>query len=247
MLVKLNVRNNISYDKEVMDAFRRGLEKHNIKPTTSSGEYDLSVQWGHKRIPKDSKDYLVIERGYYNDRFKHYSVGYNGLNGEADFVNFNSDNKRWKHDHLIQPWQDNKDGYVLIIGQTPGDASLNSKALPKVKIDIWISEQKEKYEAMGHRAKVRNHPNVCPPTRSLQEDFAGAKLVVTCSSNTGVESVMAGIPTVADYPCSMVYKLCRDTATPNREQWLQDLAYCQWDIHEIRSGEAWEHLRRKYG
>ena len=69
MLVKLNVRNNISYDKEVMDAFRRGLEKHNIKPTTSSGEYDLSVQWGHKRIPKDSKDYLVIERGYYNDRF----------------------------------------------------------------------------------------------------------------------------------------------------------------------------------
>jgi len=29
---------------------------------------------------------------------------------------------------------------------------------------------------------------------------------------------------------------------PDRETWLDRLAYCQWTPEEIESGETWEHL-----
>jgi hypothetical protein len=31
---------------------------------------------------------------------------------------------------------------------------------------------------------------------------------------------------------------------PPREQWLNDLAYTQWTLEELKSGEAWKHLFR---
>jgi hypothetical protein len=34
--------------------------------------------------------------------------------------------------------------------------------------------------------------------------------------------------------------------TPNRDQWLYDLAYKQWTLEEIAAGEAWEHLKKRY-
>jgi hypothetical protein len=29
---------------------------------------------------------------------------------------------------------------------------------------------------------------------------------------------------------------------PDRDQWLSDLAYCQWTPAEMRSGVVWKHL-----
>jgi hypothetical protein len=196
-----------------------------------------------------STHYLVVEAGYYNNRRENVSMGYNGLNGEADFVNSNSDGKRWKHDRLIKPWRSEAEGeYVLIIKQTPHDATLVSKTEPPIDMDTWVNEQKEKYLSLGYKVKIRPHPltkwtNNLP---TLEEDFATAKIVVTCSSNTGVLSVLEGIPTVATYPVSMVYNLCKESKTPNRSQWIKDLSYCQWSLQEIANGDAWKHLKKKY-
>jgi hypothetical protein len=197
-----------------------------------------------------STHYLVVEAGYYNNRRENVSMGYNGLNGEADFVNSNSDGKRWKHDRLIKPWRSEAEGeYVLIIKQTPHDATLVSKTEPPVDINTWVNKQKEKYLSLGYKVKIRPHPDTVKKPHNLptlEEDFAKAKIVVTCSSNVGVLSVLQGIPTVATYPVSMVYNLCRGSKTPAREQWLKNLSYCQWSLQEISNGSAWEHLKKKY-
>ncbi len=257
MNIVLLTRPSAPYDLKAMTALADGLKKHGLTPQVieGSGKYfgtpkecDLVVTWGHR--PNDwrklASDYLVIERGYYDDRMKWFSLGYNGLNGEADFVNENSDDSRWKHQHLIKPWKDNTEGYVLIIDQTPGDMSLKSKTEPEINVHEWAINEKRFYESFDIPAKIRSHPNCNKPTQSLKQAFAGARLCVTCSSNTGVEAVMAGVPTSADYPCSMVYKLLKDNSTPDRTQWLRDLSYCQWQLDEIRNGDAWEHLRKKY-
>jgi len=235
----------------VFSAFREGLARHGIFSTTSNSSSfsDLVVQWGHRNIPRSDacNNYLIIEHGYYNNRlWGTYSIGFNGLNGEANFVNQESDGNRWAEEDMIKPWITRDNGYVLVIGQTPEDATLFSKTLDPVDIDLWVQETKQQYEAMGHDVRIRFHPNVVPPERTLQQEFDEAKLVVTCSSNTGVEAVMAGIPTVATYPTSMVYKLCKHTTTPDREQWCKNLSYCQWTEEEIRRGDAWEHLKRFY-
>ena len=213
-----------------------------------------------------SSNYLVVEPcawlwpngsgyGFYNDRKKNISIGYNGLNGEADFMNLNSNDERRETVPPIKPWKSEEEGdYALIIRQLSEDASLVSKTEPPVDINTWTNEQEEKYLSLGYKVKIRPHPLEKPswlrrktgcPLPPLEEDLAKAKIVVTCSSSTGVISVLEGIPTVATYPVSMVYSLCKESRTPDRAQWIKDLSYCQWSLQEVANGNAWEHLKRK--
>ena len=228
----------------------QGLDRHGIKYDTgrnrSGKHYDLSVNYGHQKIPKNCTDYLIEENAYYNNKKALRSYGFNGLNGEADFVNENSDGLRWHDDNLIKPYDYDKDGYVLIIGQNPGDASLNSKYAERVLISDWMEEQERFYLKKGVKVVVRKHPKVYQNAVPLYRELDGAKLVVTCSSTVGVDAIMYGKPTIAMHPCSMVYKLCKDTTTPDRTQWVKDLSYCQWTREEISNGDTWDHLKKKY-
>ena len=92
---------------------------------------DLAVFWGHRQqviIEHQRKiggDYLVCERGYVGDRFYWTSLGFNGLNGRADFVNEGVPGDRWERYYAdqLQPLRSGGD-YALLIGQVPGDAAL---------------------------------------------------------------------------------------------------------------------------
>jgi len=213
---------------------------------------------------KTNINYINIELGYLGNRQKNLSLGYNGINGEACFLNKNSPDDRWEKfqkeqrrvvslknhrthpygplGYSIAPWKKEQHGdEVLIIEQQPGDCSLTSQYTTKIDMAEWSLKQKEKYINLGYKVRVR--PRI-KPGRSLIEDFYHAKFVVTCSSNCGVLAVLAGIPTIAEYPISMVYDICKETKTPNREQWIKDLLYCQWSIEEIKNGDAWDHLRK---
>jgi len=146
-----------------LGSFGKGLDKHNVSYTVGMNhqdplEYDLIVQLGHNTIPKHCTDYLVEENSFYNKDNKwnpigkrvNRSLGFNGHNGEADFVNNNSDDSRLSGASLLQPYDWDEKGHVLIIGQTPGDSSLKSKYIPPIDIDLWIQEQKEKYTQESH-------------------------------------------------------------------------------------------------
>ena len=213
---------------------------------------------------KTNLNYINIELGYLGNRQTNLSLGYNGINGEAVFLNKNSRDDRWKkfqkeqrrvvslrthrthpygpYGYGIAPWKKEEHGEeVLIIEQQPGDCSLASQYTTKIDIAAWSLEQKEKYENLGYKVRVR--PRI-KPGRSLIEDFQHAKFAVTCSSNCGVLTMLAGIPTIAEYPISMVYDICKETKTPDREQWIKNLLYCQWSLKEIKNGLAWDHLKR---
>ena len=234
------------------------IHKKIIKPWRE----DLRDAW-----LKTNLNYINVELGYLGNRRKNPSIGYNGINGEAIFLNSNSPGDRWdkfkknitddyriynrllpeinKPYHLgsdevkLPPWRNTGDE-VLIIQQIPTDCALISRQLPAINMDDWTLKQKQKYEKMGHKVRIRPTTN---PGRSLEQDFIHAKLVVTCSSNCGVLSVLAGIPTIAEYPISMVYNLCKKNKTPDREQWLKNLLYCQWHLEEIENGDMWDHLK----
>lgn len=83
---------------------------------------------------------------------------------------------------------------------------------------------------------------------SLQEALDAAALVATFNSNSGVDAVLAGVPTYAADPGSMVYELSTIyfRSTPivaDRDEWCAKMAYTQWLPEEIESGQAWEALR----
>lgn len=88
----------------------------------------------------------------------------------------------------------------------------------------------------------------------LYKDFKNAWAVVGFNSNGLTESICEGIPTFSLCPSSMAWDCSNTTLemleTPNinidRNQWLYNLAYCQWREDEIKQGLPWYHLEPLY-
>jgi len=88
----------------------------------------------------------------------------------------------------------------------------------------------------------------------LAKDLEKVFFVVGYNSNTLIETIMAGIPTVTidkeahSYSASLhsVRDIFLVDYRKSREQWLYDLSYTQWTHEEMENGKAWEHIKGVY-
>lgn len=239
-----------------------GLARHGlrtiIEPFRSKVRTKRVACWGWRKglaLRQSGHDVLVMERAYLGDRFHYTALGWNGLNGRADFRNENVPSDRWERlfRPLMQPWKDGGE-YVLLMGQVRGDMSLAGQDL-----GIWYAETAAKCaKAYGlpvmfrpHPVSVKRNDAKCPRGASLingtlEDALAGAAVVVTYNSNSATDAVMAGVPTVTCDPGAMAWAVTGhsigEIAKPDREDWGRRLAYCQWSPEEIQSGEAWAHI-----
>ena len=85
----------------------------------------------------------------------------------------------------------------------------------------------------------------------LYDDFENAWAVVGFNSNALTESICEGIPTFSMCPSSMAWecsnkslKLIEQPMYFDRQQWLNNLGYCQWNEKESVDGTAWNHLKK---
>jgi hypothetical protein len=198
---------------------------------------------------------LILETGYINrgsGEDNHYALGWNGLNGRADFRNKDMPSDRAEKLRVgLQPWKDTGD-YILLCGQVPWDASVDF-----TDHVTWLNHASE----IIHKGSLkpilfRPHPLArIPPldgcgysTRPLEEDLEGAAACVNYNSNTGVDAILAGVPTHTFDIGSMIYSVSSHDweigkpFKPDRQQWLNDICYAQWTPQELRSGEAWKHI-----
>lgn len=214
--------------------------------------------WGWRigrQLRAAGHDVLVMERGYLGDRFAWTSLGWNGLNGRARF-NPKDDPERFAANFggTMNPWKSDGD-YVLLIGQVPGDASLGGMDLSR----WYTNTARVAGLAYGKPVRFRPHPmaikrgvrqrvdNAPTLEGTLEEALAGAAVCVTFNSNTAVDAVMAGVPTVALDAGTMAFEVTArnigEVYTPSRDRWATRLAWCQWTMDEIASGAAWESVQ----
>lgn len=247
-----------------LDALSAGFARHGLSAETVDHrqplDCDLAVFWAHKHdaVIEHQRargcDYLVIERGYLGDRMRKWcSLGFNGLNGRADFVNRDvpaDRGKQWRH--LLKPFRFGSQ--TLVMGQVPGD-----RAVDGLDVASWAdSAADEAAKRVSKPVRVRPHPVCAIRTRtaqtsgSLADDLASAHWVITYNSNSGVDAALEGVPVVTMDRGSMAwdvaaheieYRVASDSA---RQRWLDRLAYCQWTQQEIRNGCAWDHLQARY-
>lgn len=248
-----------------MIAMSAGLVRHGVDVSYFHGVPDLAadfaVCWGWRkgmriRAGGFTKPILVMERGYFPDRFEWTSLGWDGLNGRARWNGAHDRGERfWRNfGHLACEWE-RYNGYTLIIGQVEGDAALHG-----VDFARWVRETMDEADRLGQLVYFRAHPEavrrnqIIPVTRdfilggTLQEAFSGAGRVVTFNSNTGVEAVLAGIPTVTMDEGAMAWPVTSHSlhaplVMPDRSEWFRDMAWRQWSMDEIASGFAWEIVR----
>lgn len=210
----------------------------------------LVACWGWRmgdRLRKMGHEVLVMERGYLGDRFKYTSLAWNGLNGHAEFPEYETDDSRIeKIGAKVLPWKTGGE-YGLILGQVPRDASLRGQDMvPHYQKWAAAIEKDHKIPAF-----IRPHPDLKKKCiqqvtglkelgGSLSDAFLGARMGVVFNSNSAVDSVLAGVPTVAFDKGTMAYPVCghniSEIIKPDRTQWLRELSYKQWDIEEMSSG-----------
>jgi hypothetical protein len=86
----------------------------------------------------------------------------------------------------------------------------------------------------------------------LGESLRDCWAMVTHGSSASVEAILSGVPVIVTgdavaKPISSTdiaqVESPRMASYEERWQWLSDLAYNQWTLHEFASGEAWQHIR----
>lgn len=259
-----------------LEAMSIGLKRKNIKHFVTDMDYrdcDVAIvfgigkemvpaSWPRGEIIKRQKAVgrlvLILEKGFVK-RDKYFHIGWNGLNGRADFCNslmppdrwaaLDVHLKNWQVDDLIRP--------IVICGQVPWDSSVQHSDHIK-----WCQETVAMLRAMTHRKLIfRPHPmvkgkidygisGVAIAHHPLEEDLKRAHAVVTFNSNSAVDAVIQGVPvfvadegTMAGDVANWELSDIEHPIKPPRQRWASDLAYTQWNLEEIAAGDPIDHLK----
>ena len=171
-------------------------------------------------------------------------------------------------------WKNQAQGPVIVALQLPGDASLRGQ-----DINEWALDAVKRIRACCDRPiVVRCHPLVSDRGMNdhnelaakillaginhirfsdgavipWRDDLDGAYCTVTYSSGMAIDSILAGIPTIAcdegNFAWGLSSNLIEDVKEIHRasrdeiERWLRFLAGCQWSEQEMSDGTAWQHI-----
>jgi len=205
-----------------------------------------------------NKPVIVLEVGGIK-RGTTWKVGINGINREAIFGPKNNGSERAELFNLkLKPWR--VDGeYIIICGQH--DKSHQWRNQPPMS--NWILDTISTIREHTEKTIIiRPHPR--SPLPLIEYEFKGVQrqdpqkldgtyddfdfnyqnawAVVNWSSNPATQAVIDGIPVFVG-PDSLAWNVGNNSLTnindpymPNRQQWLNDLAYTEWTINEIASG-----------
>lgn len=241
------------HQREAETLIRAGLKR--LAATTLGT--NVVVCWGWRagrQWRRLGMDVLVLERGYLGDRFAYTSIAWNGLNNRANFPDYPPDGgARFASMGLTlaRPRCYENGQHVLLVGQVSGDMSLGGRNLSP-----WYAETaRDAALAYGLPVLFRPHPEevkrkrrtIVPgyqtDTGTLTDALAGAAVVLTWNSNTAVEALVAGVPTVCCDAGAMAWPVAGHhlgdlTRWEAREAWAHALAWKQWRAEEIASGEA---------
>lgn len=240
-------------------AFIRTERDHDI-----SG-FDAAVLWGYvtpcqeiiKRCRTKGIPFVFIDLGYWRrERDGYYKVTLNERHPHLYLMKHKMHGNRFERLGLeIKPWRKPGNGYILLAGMS-GKAAWSYK----------LGAQEYERDAAAQLSKLTKRPIVYRPKPNWVEaqkilntqfdkktplDYAlsQAHCVVTHHSNVGCDAILAGVPVLSKvgaasvlqpYDLNMTERLQCDG---DRQQWAHNVAYCQWTLKEMASGECWSHLK----
>lgn len=209
---------------------------------------------------------------------EYWRIGLNGyLNRDAmwPLLTPTAADQRLENLHIHWPgWKNRTQGHVVVALQLPGDASLRGQ-----DINEWALDAVKRIRAVCDRhIVVRCHPLVSErgfvdhnalagqilmagidrikfsdgAQTAWSQDIQDAYCTVTYSSGMAIDSVLAGIPTIACDEGNFAWGISSNSIEQIKElrranndeikQWLRFLAGCQWSMREMQDGTAWTHL-----
>jgi hypothetical protein len=206
------------------------------------GEYhDMAT-----RFEQSGGTVIVAENGYLQgpkDGGDYYALARHGHNGSGWVPEGRAD----RFDALatiLEPWR--KDGKHVLVCPN------RCFGMPGMIMPVdWAGNTRRALERLTKReVRVRIHPGNEAPKKPLADDLRDAWAVVIWASSAGVHALIAGIPVI----CLSPYWICKSAAgnelreiespdmKADRMSALNRLAWSQWRLSEIESGEAFRAL-----
>jgi hypothetical protein len=206
------------------------------------------------------KPVIVLEVGGIK-RGTTWKVGLNGINRDAYFGDCGNNESRAQELGLkTKPWRTDGE-YILICGQH--DKSLQWQNQPSMS--NWFLQTYDEIRKHTDRPIIfRPHPRCRLPAieyglkyvyrqepkhidgtyDDFDMDFNNVWTTVSYSSNPGIHSIIAGIPSFVSnhslaYPVANDIDFLHDIESPlmpDRQQWLNDYAHTEWTTEEIAQG-----------
>jgi hypothetical protein len=183
--------------------------------------------------------YLGVDR---SNRMR-YAIALDGHNGSGAWPMGGPE--RWDALGIaLQPWRTSGDHILLCPNRSFGRPDM-------IMPNLWAEKTAEELRRYTKRpVRIRPHPGNGPPKVPLADDLRNAHAVVVWSSSAGCEALVAGIPVF----CCGPYWIARGAVSrgglrtidnpqlPDRLPAMHRLAWAQWHVEEIASGEPFQHL-----
>ena len=100
--------------------------------------------------------------------------------------------------------------------------------------------------------KIQNVTISLGKEKTLDDDLKSAYCCVAYTSGSAIDSILKGIPVLATDPGNFAWPISsnyienienlKKADGVEVQQWLNNLAYSQWTIEEMKEGKPWKHL-----
>lgn len=225
----------LNYEPEI-DKCEVGIQFGTVKDRTNEHHITRQSVRKHSRVVVYIETPLLGRKIVKQSNHDYYRIGINGfLNNDGIFYDESTiDPERLnkiRNDVEVPEfpgWKDHTKGYILILCQLPGDASLRGQ-----KHSEWLTDTVTSLRRITQRPiVVRLHPSMSDKGRTeffgelhplilenvpditwkygmdpLTEDLAGAGICVSYTSGSSIDAVLQGVPVIAMDEGNLAYPI----------------------------------------
>jgi hypothetical protein len=256
------------------EAMHLGIRSTGDRPATISTHaytkpmFPVAVFYGYDQILRQiMADYVAaglhavyIDLGYWQREGMtgHHKIVVNDRHPTKYFQRVKHSSERAQSCHVRLRDYQSTGRHILLAGMGPKAAEAEGKQPLK-----WESDAVEALRMFTDREIVyRPKPSwigapplkgtrFSPKAERLEDVLRNCHAVVTHHSNVAVEGLVAGVPAFCwkGVAQPMALQDLKEIEAPfypfERGQWVNDIAYTQWNVDEMKRGLPWRHLKNE--
>lgn len=271
MKVFLAYKPNQHRSQRVMTAFTRSILQAGHKPWGKTEDADAGIIYGmgpghvlyRDELVARGKPVLIVDLGFWNRSYSlgdkaQYKVSVNSHHPCDLIQNLKCSSDRFQKLGLtIEPWK-TPGRHILLAGM--GQKSCVLYKYPDQSWDLSAVKDLRQHTKRDIWYKPKPSWRGCPPIAGtvytvdtpIETALEGAFACVTHHSNAAVDALLKGVPAFT-WDGAAKHMAINDLSkieTPfypdNREQFFSSLAYFNWSVAEIASGECWRWMYKNY-
>jgi hypothetical protein len=213
-----------------------------VRTEKEADQNDIIISFGNTPVhPKPHQTWLHMD-GAYLGRPSYLRITKNAFQPFRYIMDVDRPSDRWNELNTeIKPWRKSGDNILICNVSDRNERFLGfSKKHDIQRLLHIIPTQTSKNITVREKSQKWKRP--------FSKALLNAFCVITWASTVSVEALINGVPVfiMTESSCTPVsgdiYNLRKPNYPENREQWLYNLAYCQWNRSEINNGLAWEYL-----